>query len=82
MLYNVDMDSAHDVTTTAGEAFTAADSAALALAVYRRFGRDSGAAAAAWRRLLQNGTSDRDFMALCLDATIREKMERTGPGAR
>ena len=82
MMYNVDMNSAapnrqvfHDVTMTSGEPFTAADSAKLAVAIYKRFGRDSAAAAAAWRRLLQNGTSDHDFMLLVLDGTIIEKAE-------
>lgn len=52
------------VRTTAGEKFTNGDHYALAHLVYRRFGRDLRAAAAAWRRLLQNSCPDEDFRAL------------------
>lgn len=62
MVYNVVM--AQDVTTTARERFSASDSAKLAFLIYKRFGRDTAAAACAWRRLLQNSTPDADFEAL------------------
>lgn len=57
-------DDRHAVTTTAGERFSAADHAALAALVYRRFGRDPEAAAAAWRRLLGNSCTVAQFMRL------------------
>lgn len=54
----------HTITTTAGEPFTPSDSADLARLVYKRFGRDSEAATAAWRRMLGNSCPVADFMAL------------------
>jgi len=62
MAYNVVM--AHDVTTTAGERFSASDSAKLAFLIYKRFGRDLSTAAVAWRRLLQNSTPESAFRSL------------------
>ena len=62
MAYNVVM--AHDVKTTAGERFSASESAKLAFLVFKRFGRDVAAGASAWRRLLGNSTPDADFEAL------------------
>lgn len=44
--------------------FTYEDHVAMARLVLRRFGNDLPAAAAAWRRLLQNAASDREFAAL------------------
>lgn len=52
------------VTTTCGELFTGDDHAQLAVLVYRRFGRDAKVAAAAWRRMLQNGCTEEDFETL------------------
>lgn len=52
------------ITTTAGERFTPEDSVQLARLVLKRFGYEVPAAAAAWRRLLQNGCPDSDFEAL------------------
>ncbi len=52
------------ITTTSGERFTDADSQELARLIFRRFGRDLGAATVAWRRLLQNSTTERDFERL------------------
>lgn len=60
-----------DVTTTAGETFSYEDHADMALMVYRRFGYDVDAAAAAWRRMLQNNASTGDFMDLLIDAAAR-----------
>lgn len=52
------------ITTTAGERFTVAEHANMARLVFKRFGRDEEAAAAAWRRLLQNSCPVADFMEL------------------
>lgn len=52
------------ITTVAGEAFTPEDSALLARLIYRRFGYEISAAAAAWRRMLQNNCTDAHFAAL------------------
>lgn len=52
------------VTTTAGERFSGEDSAAMALLIWRRWGRDDEAAAVAWRRLMQNSCPDHQFMRL------------------
>jgi hypothetical protein len=54
----------HAVRTTAGETFSGRESALLAVLIYRRFGRDKDAAAAAWRRLHENVCPDRNFMIL------------------
>lgn len=56
--------SEHNITTTARETFTYGEHVDLARLVYKRFGRDDAAAAAAWRRLLENGATEGDFMAL------------------
>lgn len=53
-----------DVTTTAGERFTQAEHAEMAWLIFKRFGRDDEAAAAAWRRMMQNGCAVADFMQL------------------
>jgi hypothetical protein len=53
-----------NVTTTAGETFTAEQSEELAYMVYRRFGRNLSAATSAWRRLLQNNASEGQFEKL------------------
>lgn len=53
-----------DVTTTNGEVFTEQDSAELAYLVWRRWGKDDEAAAAAWRRLHQNSCPTSQFVAL------------------
>lgn len=47
-----------------GTLFTAEESVRMAQLVFKRFGYDKSAAAAAWRRLLQNGCSESDFEAL------------------
>ena len=53
-----------EVTTTNGKPFSEAEHAMLALLVYRRFGEDVSAASAAWRRMMQNATTDEDFTGL------------------
>lgn len=53
-----------NITTTAGETFTGTDSELLAVLIWRRFGRDDEAAAAAWRRMLGNGCSTTEFMLM------------------
>lgn len=67
---------AQPITTTAGEVFTARDSAMLAAIILRRFGYDNAAAAAAYRRLLGNSCPDEDFAMLAnegrLDARPRK----------
>lgn len=55
------------ITTTARETFTDEDTRAMARLVFKRFGRDIGAATAAWRRMLQNSATESDFAKL-LDA--------------
>jgi len=52
------------ITTTKKEQFSDEESRDLAFLVYKRFGREESAAAAAWRRLLGNNCSDGQFMAL------------------
>jgi hypothetical protein len=58
----------HSVTTTAGERFSAQDSANLAHLIWRRFGKDYEAGVVAWRRLLQNSCPLEDFRALVAKA--------------
>ena len=60
-----------DVITTDGSTFTYEQSADMALMVYRRFGHDVDAAAAAWRRLLQNDCETADFIDLLVNAAAR-----------
>lgn len=52
------------VTTTAGEKFDTVRSRRLAWDVFERFGYDLDAAAAAWRRLMENGTTPHHFAQL------------------
>lgn len=59
----------NDIKTTNGETWTVRDSSKLAFMIYIRFGRDVGAAAAAWRRLLQNSCPDSAFKAMVEQAT-------------
>lgn len=54
----------HSVTTTYGEVFTAREHQLMACMIYKRFGRDSEVAAAAWRRLLGNSCTESAFMEL------------------
>ena len=56
------------ITTTNREVWTQAESEDLAARVFKRFGRDIPAAAAAWRRLLQNNCSDEQFRDLLKSA--------------
>lgn len=51
-----------------GEVFELSDSQALASLVYKRFGKDAAAASAAWRRLLQNSTTESEFQQLVTGA--------------
>lgn len=52
---------AQNVTTTAKETFTADEHKQLARLVFKRFGKDLGAATVAWRRLFQNCTNEAQF---------------------
>lgn len=52
------------VTTTNGKPFTLTQHVEMARLIYRRFGEDLPAATAAWRRLLQNNTSEAEFFEL------------------
>ena len=54
------------VTTTAGEPFTAAETEILAALILQRFGWEVSAAAAGWRRLLGNNCPDADFRAIAV----------------
>ena len=56
--------SLEGIKTTAGEVFPPAETIDLARLVYKRFGYDLPAAAAAWRRLLQNSATESDFLDL------------------
>ena len=58
------MSTAGGVTTTDGQPFTHMEHVDLARLVFKRFGHDPDVATAAWRRLLENGTSPLDFMRL------------------
>jgi hypothetical protein len=82
VVYNVVM--AQDVTTTAGERFSASESAKLAFLVFKRFGRDVAAAASAWRRLLGNSTPDAAFEALATEgaAIVSEESRPLRPTMR
>jgi len=63
-MHERDNNDGHTITTTARETFTTAESTDMARLVFKRFGRDPEAAAAAWRRLLQNGCTVDDFLDL------------------
>lgn len=56
----------HAVKTTAGEIFTGEDHRQLARMVYKRFGRNAGAAASAWRRMFENNCTEKMFMMLVM----------------
>ncbi len=62
------------VTTTAGEVFTGAESALLAHLINKRFGYDTALAATKWRNLLQNNTPDHIFAEL---AEVGRSMDPT-----
>jgi hypothetical protein len=61
-----------DISTTAGETFTAEESYQLAALIYKRFGREATVAAAAWRRLFRNSCTDAQFVSL-VDAWDEEQ---------
>jgi hypothetical protein len=65
-MHERDNHDGHTIHTTAPgrETFTTAESTDLARLVFKRFGRDPETAAAAWRRLLQNGCTVDDFLDL------------------
>lgn len=52
------------ITTTSGKTFTHAEHQELARLIYKRFGENLSAATAAWRRLLQNDTTEGEFADL------------------
>ena len=52
------------ITTTDRTKFVATDHYDLARLVFKRFGHDPEAGAAAWRRMLQNSATVEDFMGL------------------
>lgn len=54
----------HETTVTNGSVFREEDHLRLAWLIYRRFGNDIQAGAAAWRRMLQNDCTDLDFEEL------------------
>ena len=57
------------VNTTASERFSGEETAQLAALVYKRFGWELEAAAAAWRRMLGNTCDDEQFRKLAEYAT-------------
>lgn len=61
--------AAASVRTTSGETFSGEEAAQLAALIYKRFGWELPAAAAAWRRLLGNNCSDDQFRDLAEFAT-------------
>jgi len=60
-----------DITTTNGQLFTGEESADMAFLVYKRFGRDIGAAHTAWNRMLENNCSLKFFAQLVEHGQIR-----------
>ena len=54
----------HQQVTTTCDVFTVGESGLLAALIYKRFGFDAEAAAAAWRRMLQNSCPTQDFIDL------------------
>jgi hypothetical protein len=56
--------SALSITTTNHERFSGEEHAAMAALIWKRFGYDTPAAAAAWRRLLENSCGDVEFETL------------------
>ena len=58
---------ATDIITTAGHPFTWGEHVLLARMIYKRFGNDANAAAAAWRRMLGNNATVAEFMRLVND---------------
>jgi hypothetical protein len=58
-----------NIRTTSGENFSREEHAQMAALVYKRFGWDLAAAAAAWRRLLGNSCPDSEFADLAGYAT-------------
>lgn len=56
-----------DIITVACDPFCWAEHVALARLIFKRFGKDSSAAAAAWRRMLGNNATVAEFMRLVND---------------
>lgn len=52
------------IHTTDGKLFGPEEHRALARLIYQRYGCDAEAATAAWRRMLQNNATSKDFMAM------------------
>ena len=52
------------IKTTDGQVFTSEEQRSMACLIYKRFGSDPEAAADAWQRMLQNGSTVGDFMTL------------------
>ncbi len=52
------------VTTTNRELFTGLEHVDLARLIFKRFGRNLASATAAWRRLLENNTTEKEFFEL------------------
>lgn len=68
---------AANVTTTAGETFTAEESADLAFLIYKRWGRDLSAAHVAWRRLLRNSIPADDYERLVHASALYKREQPT-----
>jgi hypothetical protein len=62
-----------DIITLLEEKFSYDESADLAFLVYRRFGRDVGAASSAWSRLMQNATSPTSFRRLIRHSRLNDE---------
>lgn len=60
------------ITTTDGGTFTTTENYDLARLIFKRFGRDPEAAAAAWRRMFQNDCDAENFMTLVTAPTHTE----------
>jgi hypothetical protein len=65
------------ITTTDRKKFTNTDHYDMARLVYKRFGHSPEAAAAAWRRMLQNSATVEDFMGLVNAPTHTPNCEGT-----
>lgn len=65
-----------DITTVCGEKFEHEDSCDMAFMIYRRFARDMADAHIAWKRLLQNSCSLRQFGKMVLEGRSRYSKDK------
>ena len=65
-----------DITTVCGEKFEYSDSCDMAFMIYRRFAREMEDAHIAWKRLLQNSCSFKQFETMVLEGESRYSKEK------